>query len=307
MTLRVLATAAVVAALAAPAWGQAPPPDYKAAAEHYKSAEAAMARGDFPAAALEYGIAFDITKDPILFFKIGQANEKAGKCPVALTYYTRYLREGNPSEEYQRLTEERIAVCSGARPAGGGDGTGTGGDGGAGPGDGGAGDGDGGAGDGGAGAGGGGDLGDDGAGLGTGLGTGDAGPSFTDQPGSWKRTTAWVATGFTVGFVAAGVVLAMSAEGTEQDMQALIDFRNAGRPVRFDEVRSQYVSLQEDGERFDRLATIAFAAAGATALTAVVLFIIDGPGDTRAPAVHEAKLRPTIDRHGGGVAVGWAF
>jgi hypothetical protein len=292
-----LAAVAVVAALAGSAAAQQP--DYQAAAVHYKAAETAMAKGDFANAALEYGIAFDITKDPILYFKIGQANERAGKCPVALTYYNRYLKEGNPSEEYQRVTRERIEACGkpsgtvgdppvgdppvgdppvgdppvGDPPVGDGrldpDGNLDGPDGG-------------------------------------GLGAGDGGPSFTDEPGSWKRTGAWIATGLTIGLAAAGVVLAMSAEGAEQDMKALIDFRNAGRPVRFDEVSGQYQSLEDDGKRFDTLATVAFASAGATAAIAVTLFIVGRRrGGDRPPPV--ARLRPAIDRHGGGVVVGWEF
>lgn len=286
MIPRVLPAVGVfLAVLAATAAAQQP--DYKAAAEHYKTAEAAMASGDFATAALEYGVAFDITKDPILFFKIGQANERAGKCPVALTYYNRYLREGNPSEDYRKLTEERVAVCSqpgGAPPVepppvepppvdpvdpgvGALD-----------PGD-----------------------GDD---SGLGLGGGDGGPSFIDGGTSWKRKGAWIATGVTVALTAAGVVLAMSAEGTEEDLQALIDFRNGGRPVRFDEVRDQYASLQADGERFDKLATIALASAGATAVIATTLFLLDrGSGGESSVA----RLRPTVDRHGGGLAYGWEF
>ncbi|MBK9030399.1 MAG: hypothetical protein IPL61_03510 [Myxococcales bacterium] len=288
MKMRILAGAAlVVAATAGLALAQ---PDYKAAAEHYKIAEQAMARGAFSDAALEYGIAYDITKDPILFFKIGQANDKAGKCPVALTYYNRYLKEGSPSEEYLQLTTERIAACTpgGAvqpdRPppdTGPDTSPDTGPDG---PPDDGA------------------VLPPDDGGLGTG---GPTGPSFIDQPTSWKRTGAWISTGLTVGLVAAGVVLAMSAEGSEEDLQALIDFRNAGRPIRYDEVRADYESLDDDGRRFDTLATAAFIGAGATAAVAVTLFLLDrgGPGAPESTTT----LRPTLDRHGAGVAFGWEF
>jgi hypothetical protein len=276
-------------------------PDFKAAAEHYKSAEAAMARADFSSAALEYGVAYDITKDPILFFKIGQANERAGKCPVALTYYNRYVKEGNPNEEYKVLVAERIAACT--------------------PGDHGAGDhgaGDHGAGDHGAGDHG---AGDHGAGdhggdiavpigddvIGDGGPNGEVGPSFIDQRGSWKRTGAWISTGLTVGLVAAGAVLALSAEGSEEDIQALIDFRNGGRPVRYNEVKSQYDSLAADGKRFDQLATAAFIGAGATTAIAVTLFLLDRGGTQHDSVPAMAHVRPTFDRHGGGVAVGWEF
>src|SRR6185369_14145213 len=48
-----------------------------------------------------------------LFYKIGRANERAGKCDAALLYYARYLREGNPSEAFAATTRERITACGG--------------------------------------------------------------------------------------------------------------------------------------------------------------------------------------------------
>ncbi|MEZ4399436.1 MAG: hypothetical protein R3B06_05435 [Kofleriaceae bacterium] len=303
MTSRFLVAVAAVAAAAGLALAD---PDYKAAAEHYKTAEQAMAAGDFPKAALEYGVAYDITKDPVLFYKIGQANQKAGKCPVALTYYNRYLKEGNPSPEYRQLTVGHIAACDGTgapevvtpgvdRPAGdAGDGAGT-------------------------------AAADplptvtDGPSVGTGdapadgvtapagddLG-GDRGPTFVDAPPSWQRTGAWVATGVTVGLAAAGVVMALSAEGSEEDLQSLIEFRSGGRPLRYDEVASQYASLDADGRKFDKLATAAFIGAGVTAAIATTLFLLDRGTPHGEPAA-VARLRPTLDRHGAGVAVGWKF
>jgi hypothetical protein len=292
MKTRIWVGAALALAVTAGLAGAQPAqPDYKAAAVHYKAAESAMASGDYSAAALEYGIAFDITKDPILFFKIGQANDKAGRCAIALTYYNRYLREGNPSAEYRALTEERVAACSAAQAPDAPPDTGLPPDTGRSP-------------DGGAP-----DTGPDGGapddgGLGVGAPTG---PSFIDQPSSWKRTGAWVATGLTVGLAAAGVVLAMSAEGSEEDLQSLIDFRNAGRPVRYDEVRDQYESLDDDGKRFNTLATAAFIGAGATAAIAVTLFVLDRSSGGSKPPEAVTALRPTIDRHGAGVAFGWEF
>lgn len=303
MTSRIALGVAVGLALAlARPTGVAAQPDFKAAAEHYKAADAAMASGNYTGAALEYGIAYDITKDPILFFKIGTANEKAGKCGIALTYFQRYLREGNPSDEYKRVAEEKIAGCKAAigDPGGGGDG---GGDGavdpdsiGSGPDD-------------GEPVGGGDDAGD-GAGGGDGLG-GGLGPSFTDKGGSWKRSAAWISTGVTIGMVAVATVLYMSAEGTEEDLQALIDFRDttSGQPLTFDEARSQYDDLVDEGERFDRLSKIAFAAAGVSAAAAVTFFVLDARsgGDKERPVGFVGSIQPRVDRHGAGVVMGWEF
>jgi hypothetical protein len=291
-------------ALASARDARAQQPDFKAAAEHYKAADAAMASGNYTGAALEYGIAYDITKDPILFFKIGTANEKAGKCGIALTYFQRYLKEGNPSDEYRRLTEEKIAGCKAAigstdSGSGGGDGGGGSGDGVLDPDSLGGGD----TGGGGDAGGGGGDAVGDGAG-------GGLGPSFTDRGGSWKRSAAWISTGVTIGMLAVATVLYMSAEGSEEDLQALIDFRDQdGNPVPFNEVQQQYDDLVDEGERFDRLSTYAFVAAGVGAATAITFFVLDARSGSQKerPVGFVGKLQPRVDRHGAGVVMGWEF
>src|SRR5258708_5601904 len=70
--------------------------DIERARDRYVSAEAAMKDGRFDDAARDYGAAYELSKDPALFFKIGHALESAGKCETALIYYARYLRDGAP-------------------------------------------------------------------------------------------------------------------------------------------------------------------------------------------------------------------
>ncbi|HRC58480.1 MAG TPA: hypothetical protein PKU97_21310, partial [Kofleriaceae bacterium] len=88
-------------------------PDLADAAASYRGAEKAMAERRYDDAAREYGAAYEVSKDPVLFFKIGSALDKADKCAVAITYYRRYLREAKPSANFQKLTTERIATCEG--------------------------------------------------------------------------------------------------------------------------------------------------------------------------------------------------
>lgn len=310
-------------ALAGAADVTAQPADVNAARAHYKAAETAEREGRYAEAATEYGIAYDLTKDPILFFKIGVVNEKAGKCGVALTYFQRYLREGNPTAEFRRLTDEKIAACRAATGPGGatggaGGGAAGGGDGGAG-GTGGGNTGDGGTGGGTTGDGGGGvepDFGGgaDGGETGAGGELGAGGPSFVDGGTTWKRSAAWISTGATVGLLAVGAVLYMSAEGSEEDLEALIDFRDpsTGRPLPYREVASQYQDLVDEGERFDALATYAFVAAGVTAAAAVTFFILDGmDGGREKPVGFVGKavprVTPRLGRETAGVVLGWEF
>ncbi|HPH68583.1 MAG TPA: hypothetical protein PLF40_22655, partial [Kofleriaceae bacterium] len=63
-----------------------PPPDFARASELYKAAEKSMSEGKFDDAARDYGSAYEITHDSILFFKIASAQDKGGHCAVALTY-----------------------------------------------------------------------------------------------------------------------------------------------------------------------------------------------------------------------------
>lgn len=95
-----------------------PAPDLARARELYQSAEVAMQDGRYDAAARDYGAAYELSADPALFYKIGRASERAGKCDVALRYYARYLREGKPTEQFAALTRERMAACGGDRTGG---------------------------------------------------------------------------------------------------------------------------------------------------------------------------------------------
>ena len=58
---------------------------------HFKTAEAAKARGDFRTAAAEYLAAHDLFPDPEFFFDVGEVYRLAGDEPDALTYYQKYL------------------------------------------------------------------------------------------------------------------------------------------------------------------------------------------------------------------------
>ena len=123
----ILALAVLLSAAPALAQPQPGQPDFAAAKQHYQAAEEAAAKGDHTTAAREYGIAYDITKDPVLFYKIGQSYHRAGDCTSANVYYGRYLKEGNPSEEFKKKTEEAMKACGQAQPEPPPDGTSTGG------------------------------------------------------------------------------------------------------------------------------------------------------------------------------------
>lgn len=88
-----------------------PPADLARAAELFEAANQAMTDGRYADAARDYTAAYEISRDPVVFFKIGSAHDKAGACDVAVTWYRRYLDEAKPEEKFAKLAQERIDAC----------------------------------------------------------------------------------------------------------------------------------------------------------------------------------------------------
>src|SRR5687767_832836 len=89
------------------------PADVDHAKDLYASARKALDEGRHADAIRDFGAAYEITKDAVMFYWIGNANERAGKCDVALTYYGRYLKEGQPSEQFLETVRQRVTACGG--------------------------------------------------------------------------------------------------------------------------------------------------------------------------------------------------
>ena len=282
-------------------------PDYEAAREHYQAAEKARAAGQFATAAREYGVAYDITKDPILFFKMGESYDKAGDCRAALIYYGRYLREAHPEDSYRDKTEHAIAGCR-ARQAGGAGQAGS------------------------AGATAAGLAGEAGAGgaAGVGAGAGSSGaadtesppmaplgpeaPSFVDEGTSWQRTAAWISVGCTIGLATTGAILGLSARSRQEDIENLIDYRDPqGRPETYTGATAKrYRDLAHQGDRLSTLSVVAFAATGVAAGAAVLFFVLDARAHHEAPAAvtgpaAAAHLAPTLTPSSVGLTWGGSF
>jgi hypothetical protein len=296
---------AVTMALAAPRVARADGPDYEEAKVHYANAEKAMTDGKYEVAAEEYGVAYDITKDAVLFLKIGNAELKAGKCDAAVVYFERYLKEGNPSsDEVKAATQEKIDGCKKGGTAATttttdtdtGTGTGTGSETGTGT-----------------------ETGTDtetgtatetDAGTGTETGTGPGSPSFLDEKPSWKKSAGWISVGASVAFLTAGAILAMSGESREEDLNALYDFRDPqDQPAAFEgNVSSRYQTLIDDGKRFNTMARISFGIAGAAAVTATIFLVLDHKqhhGAESGSAI--TRVTPLVTRGGGGLAASLRF
>jgi hypothetical protein len=289
--------------------------DLDRAKDLYRSAELAMKEGRFDDAARDYGASYQASKDPALFFKIGRANERAGRCEVALIYYARYLREGRPTEQFIQTTRERITACGGdARaieplappsppspdagaasvpsaappdPSGaGGAAEPTGGGAAASPTE-------------PAGAAGAGAEGAASVGVSTAAGAREKTVASRRSliPGTYHKA-AWLLTGGATALAALGGVLAYATNSSENDVRDLyVGF--AGQPATFDgQIRQRYDELVADGRRYQRLSWAAFGLAGGAAAGAAVLFVLGN----REPAA-SVRVAPVVTRGGAGVAV----
>jgi hypothetical protein len=276
-------------------------PDVTRAKELYQAAEQAMAEKRYADAARDYGAAYDLTKDPALFYKIGSANERAGTCDIALIYYGRYLREGKPSEQHLKLTQERIAACGGS--------SGDAGSGAVGSADAGAGSGTGsadvGAGSGSAGAGsaigaGSAEVGAGSADIGAGSADVGAGSAAIATVLPARHRAAWLLVGGSIASFTLGAVLAYSADAAERDVSDLY-VGLGGVPPQFTPAnQKRFDDLVAEGERYEKLSWAAFGIAGALAVGATIRFLTAKPAE-------QSVITPTVTPKGAGVSATWRF
>lgn len=253
--------------------------DLARAKDLYLGAEKAMAEGRHADAIRDYGATFDITRDPILFYKMGAAYEKAGQCDVATIYYGRYVKEARPTDRYLELTKERVRACGGddrivvsaaptppaptsppepapvepappPAPA------------------------------------------DPAAAVSITAGVPAAGSATVKM--SQRDRGAWLLVASSVGFVTVGTVLAYAANSAESDITDLYE-GFTGTPASFDDkTRATYDDLVAEGRRYERLSWLSFGLAGATVIGAIVLF---KTGDDERPVT----IAPTASSTSAGV------
>ncbi len=263
-------------------------PDYKAAKEHFRKAEQASQAENWDEAVREFLIAYEITQDPVVFFKLATAYQSAGKCSEAVEYFKRYNEEANPSMEYRADALKRITDCNtklAGEPA-------------TGPGESSP------------------DEGDTKSPMDP-LdeeekeelveSTYDDQPTFIDEEITWQKTAGWTSVGVSAAFLTAGAVLGLSAKSREEDLDNLLTFRDgADRPTSFnDTVSKRYNDLEDEGKTLNTMSMVAFGLAGASAATAIVFFLLDdSPSESSEGMSH---LTPTIGEDSVGVRAGWTF
>lgn len=300
--MRAIAAGVLVGALVGGALAQpAPAPDMERAKDLYRAAEEALKAGRYSDAIRDYGGAYEITRDPVLFYKIGSANQLAGKCEVALIYFNRYLKEGRPSETFQKLAKDKIEKCGGTPPdekppTGNGSGatvitppppvdTGSG-SGSATPVD----------------TGSGTTTGSATITVGSGSGSGSAETPKVVHAGKPSNKAAWVLVATSVGFITVGAVLAYSASSSESDLEDLYQGLGGMAPTFDARTKQKYDDLVDEGERYEKLSWVSFGLAGVTGIAAAVLFWKNSGKDETS-----VQVTPTASATGGGVSARWRF
>lgn len=246
-----------------------PAVDLDRAKDLYRAAEAEMRYGRFPEAVRDYGASYELSRDPALLFKIGRANEAAGRCEDAIGFYVRYLREGQPTPKFAATTRMRIRGCGGdpdtllgQDPAAGSAQAGS----------------------------------DEPAMAGAGSAAGSAAAVSKIPPMSVPHKAAWVLVGTSVAMVALGGVLAYATVSSESDVRDLYNGFN-GSLVTFDaQTRQRYHQVLDEGRLYEHLSWAAFGAAGAAAIGAALLFTLTDR--ETAPTI-----APTLGPHTAGVSV----
>jgi hypothetical protein len=263
-----------------------PSPDIQRARELYQQAEAAMKDGRYADAARDYGGAYEITKDPVLFFKLGGANDRGKKCNVALIYYRRYLREGKPNEDFTRLTRSRIAACGG-NPDDDGSGAGSG------------------SATGGGSAGSAAGSAEPGPEPDPGLGSGSTPPPPPPRSVVGRHRMAWIFIGGAIASFTAGAVLAYSANASEKDVEDLY-VGLGGTPPQFDaRTKASFDDLVAEGKRYEKLSWIGFGLAGGLAIAATIRFLTDK--DEPVTMENKVGITPVITPRSAGVSATLRF
>jgi hypothetical protein len=252
---------------------QPAPQDLDRAKDLYAAAQQAMQERRFDDAARDYGAAYEISRDPVLFFKIASANEQAGRCEPALIYYNRYLDEAKPAPEFVKATEERIKACGGTvgDPPAAGSGSAP-------------------------------------APVGsgsavveeppvTGLGSGSG--SAVVAPLRAKHQGPWIMIGGSVAMLTIGAVLAYSADASENDIADLYVGLEGTPPVFDARTKQRYDDLVAEGERYEKLSWISFGIAGGLAIGAAVWFYLGR--DSKPRDSKSLQLTPTVREDGAGV------
>lgn len=271
----ILGLAACVALLGGAASARAQQPDYEAAKRHFLTGKDLFEKHDYLRAAAEFEAAYEITKDPVVLFNVGESYEKAGKLDESMRAYEGYLA-GTPTAQDREDVERKITELKKKKsqptppPAG------------------------------------------EVKVPPPGAGENPPPPPGTGEEGSsGMRIAGWVGVGLTAALVVTGGMLALSAQGKQDDirrMQTFVD-PSTGKPLDFNSgtVKAQYQQLFDDGNTFKNASIAMFVVAGAAAAGTVALFVMDHYHFGSRADSRSIRIGAIATPEGAAMSLGWRF
>jgi tetratricopeptide (TPR) repeat protein len=253
----------------ASAWAQAP--DLDRARRHFEAGSQAFQRGDYPRAELEFRGAYAITKDPLLFYNIGQSQQRRGHQEAAIKSYRSYLAgvpDADDRAEVEGIIRSIEKEMTAPKPGGGG-------------------------------------------GVVTGPGEKPPrGPTSRSEDDSRaRRQSAWIVGSVSVAMLAVGAAMSGLSWKRAVDANKMINRRDAfGQPVPFVDVQTAFNAKKSDAATFGGVAIGMYAAAAVGIGISTYLFISSRSGKA-SKEKREARLRlvPVLDYHNAGLVAGMEF
>ena len=294
--------------------------DFEAAAKHFGAAQEAFGKRFYQTAAVEFQAAFEITKDPILLYNIGEAWQKAGEGRKAVSSYRAYLKAQPAAQDRADVTKrlklieaKKYKIASESAP------------------------------------------GDKEAAIAAvepplrveapppapiepapapapmasqppplnsalppspepePLKTAEPAKTgiLDELPATKMRIVAWVGVAVTVAVLTAGAIFGLAAQSRSDEISRRFSFVDStGQPMAFDmTAQSDYQNLKSEGQLYNGMAIGFFAAAGALAIVTTVLFIVDykhKKAERKSAMRNIPRIGPTFGKNAGGLA-SWSF
>lgn len=274
--------------------------DYDRAGKHFAAGQERFAAKRFHTAALHFQAAYDITKDPVLLFNVGEAWQNAGEGNKASASYNAYLLQ-RPDAPDRGDVEKRAALIGKSPPGDQSVAT---------------------------------DKPEAEAIIASGAppglpNTDPASPAdrgitpttstpttltdppapkpadppgmqvglLDDRPAGKLRIAAWCTVASTIALLTTGAILGLAAQSRSDEVNRRLAFVNtSGQPSTFDaSAQSDFKNLQNEGKLYNGLAIGFYTAAAAMAVTTTVLFVVDWKKHS-AQKDGERKLGASADK-----------
>jgi tetratricopeptide (TPR) repeat protein len=253
---------------AATALAQAP--DLDLARRHFEAGSQAYDRKDYAAAETAFWAAFTITKDPLLYYNIGQAQQRQGHAAAAVSSYRLYLLgvpDAEDRAEVRRIIEAlelelRSPVrlppsVTAAQP----------------------------------------------------VGPATSPASQPEARRNTRRLAAWITGGGAVALLATGVAMSAVSRSKANDANSLLTRRGTdGQPLPFAEVASQYDSAKNGASAYGGVAIGMYAAAAVAGGLGVYLLMTSRRAESSSEASRARwQLVPEMSPRRAGLVAGTEF